>query len=557
MSSSTPTTLYVLAPPINKPEEPPSPFKKRDLIPRMNLSRSELTDRGSVTSTSSSQQASSPRNFSRPIRSPRSQRQSLVGDESASDSDDAILSGYEVTTSIVRSRSLNRAQAAKVPVDTRVRRGSKDSTGSSLHVQLKSEGVPRSPTMPLNIPIPPEPEEPFTPSPRRTKSVGATSSRRKRQKSVSGNGTSTPRTTTPKAPAGTPPWISPYTPSPHLPPEQQLLPTVAKRLERERFEREMAEGKHSFVTVWDKDGQPLLRRPSEMEEDEQRQRILEAEMLAYGAMLTPGEVVGIRDLGHPPSTVGAGDVNDVIDTYLGTDEQTVGYEQGHGLDGGIVLLPTPPVSAYATAASEQQPIQILPAQEVISESTSYTQSLTHAGQPVATAEPYMRHLTTPLGVEPIQLATAEEMHVVESPLPSPPITRTSFPGPEVSTQTEPFGRRRKPMVAVGSRHGSSEYRESGGESSTKSGNRTNGTGQRVFSPEQQLEMESEEMGASRRSAGVGTTIIPPESVARLGPMQVFDKVEEPRLAPRVEKRVSSKPPPAKDERTGSKCCVLM
>lgn len=56
-----------------------------------------------------------------------------------------------------------------------------------------------------------------------------------------------------KQPEGDPPWmVSAYKPDPRLPPDQQLLPTVAKRLQQEKWERE---GK--FVSVYDRDFRPL------------------------------------------------------------------------------------------------------------------------------------------------------------------------------------------------------------------------------------------------------------------------------------------------------------
>lgn len=52
---------------------------------------------------------------------------------------------------------------------------------------------------------------------------------------------------------GEPPWmVSAYKPDPRLPPDQQLLPTVAKRLQQEKWEQE---GK--FGNVYDKDFRPL------------------------------------------------------------------------------------------------------------------------------------------------------------------------------------------------------------------------------------------------------------------------------------------------------------
>ncbi|KAG5919952.1 hypothetical protein E4U42_006379 [Claviceps africana] len=54
-------------------------------------------------------------------------------------------------------------------------------------------------------------------------------------------------------PEGEPPWVfDSYKPDPRLPPDQQLLPTVAKRLRQEQWEKE---GK--FGNVYDKDFRPL------------------------------------------------------------------------------------------------------------------------------------------------------------------------------------------------------------------------------------------------------------------------------------------------------------
>ncbi|KAI2620960.1 hypothetical protein GGS26DRAFT_584201 [Hypomontagnella submonticulosa] len=74
------------------------------------------------------------------------------------------------------------------------------------------------------------------------------------------------------APEGEPPWmISAYKPDPRLPPDQQLLPTVAKRLQQEKWEQE---GK--FGNIYDKEFRPLneegflkppeLEKPKEVEE---------------------------------------------------------------------------------------------------------------------------------------------------------------------------------------------------------------------------------------------------------------------------------------------------
>ena len=56
-----------------------------------------------------------------------------------------------------------------------------------------------------------------------------------------------------KQPEGEPPWmVSAYRPDPRLPPDQQLLPTVARRLQQEKWERE---GK--FGNIYDREFRPL------------------------------------------------------------------------------------------------------------------------------------------------------------------------------------------------------------------------------------------------------------------------------------------------------------
>ncbi|TWU74335.1 hypothetical protein ED733_006053 [Metarhizium rileyi] len=79
-----------------------------------------------------------------------------------------------------------------------------------------------------------------------------------------------------RQPEGDPPWVfDSYKPDPRLPPDQQLLPTVAKRLQQERWEKE---GK--FGDVYDKDFRPLNdhelprpqgKEPTPPEEEESQQ----------------------------------------------------------------------------------------------------------------------------------------------------------------------------------------------------------------------------------------------------------------------------------------------
>jgi hypothetical protein len=77
---------------------------------------------------------------------------------------------------------------------------------------------------------------------------------------------------------GEPPWmVSAYRPDPRLPPDQQLLPTVAKRLQQEKWERE---GK--FGNVYDKEFRPLtdegfLKPPASMSQEKQEEEKQEEE----------------------------------------------------------------------------------------------------------------------------------------------------------------------------------------------------------------------------------------------------------------------------------------
>jgi hypothetical protein len=77
---------------------------------------------------------------------------------------------------------------------------------------------------------------------------------------------------------GEPPWmVSAYRPDPRLPPDQQLLPTVAKRLQQEKWERE---GK--FGSVYDKEFRPLtdegfLKPPEPSAQDKEAEKEAEEE----------------------------------------------------------------------------------------------------------------------------------------------------------------------------------------------------------------------------------------------------------------------------------------
>ncbi|CRK40776.1 hypothetical protein BN1708_016830 [Verticillium longisporum] len=129
-----------------------------------------------------------------------------------------------------------------------------------------------------------------TPTARKTsapiKSNGSVSGRPRTRGGPNKDSTSSTGTTRPstrsgelspgnRAPEGEPPWmIGSYKPDPRLPPDQQLLPTVARRLQQEKWEKE---GK--FGSVYDKEFRPMtddallsppVRGPSGAQEEEKQ-----------------------------------------------------------------------------------------------------------------------------------------------------------------------------------------------------------------------------------------------------------------------------------------------
>lgn len=88
-------------------------------------------------------------------------------------------------------------------------------------------------------------------------SAAAAAAARPKTRSGSGGGTrpSTRSGESPpnKQPEGDPPWlVNSYKPDPRLPPDQQLLPTVARRLQQEKWEKE-----GTFGDTYDRDFRPL------------------------------------------------------------------------------------------------------------------------------------------------------------------------------------------------------------------------------------------------------------------------------------------------------------
>ncbi|KAF4121846.1 hypothetical protein GMORB2_1686 [Geosmithia morbida] len=109
---------------------------------------------------------------------------------------------------------------------------------------------------------------PRKPTSRKTSTATKNSSSQARPKTRSSSGTGTRPSTRSgepanmKPPEGDPPWlVNAYKPDPRLPPDQQLLPTVARRLQQEQWEKNGTHG-----DTYDKEFRPLndrdLARPA-------------------------------------------------------------------------------------------------------------------------------------------------------------------------------------------------------------------------------------------------------------------------------------------------------
>lgn len=152
-----------------------------------------------------------------------------------------------------------------------------------------------------------------------------------------------------KRPEGDPPWLSSmYKPDPRLPPDQQLLPTVAKRLQQEQWEKE---GKYG--NTYDTQFRPLSvehpERPiSSVEVEEQKPE--EPEIVQQTATLNAnwplqGPKSPALSNGRPGTS--------------GTVERTQSYSTMPKITGtpqgmGPLQIPKPPIRLPATPEDEKQ-----------------------------------------------------------------------------------------------------------------------------------------------------------------------------------------------------------
>lgn len=102
-----------------------------------------------------------------------------------------------------------------------------------------------------------------------------------------------------QAPEGPPPWqLSNYTPDPKLPPDQQIIPTVAKRLQQEQWEKEGV-----FATVYDKKLRPLkVQDPDKAPIEKGEVKEIQAHVVEeLGAVVPADESRGTREVPKMPA----------------------------------------------------------------------------------------------------------------------------------------------------------------------------------------------------------------------------------------------------------------
>jgi hypothetical protein len=142
-----------------------------------------------------------------------------------------------------RSRSNSTTLKNLEPSPTFKANPAKRAATTDLSPKKQTPGGPRKGSAPSKS-IPPEARGKVKPKPKNGAGSSARPSTRSGERELSIGS---------KPMEGDPPWlVSAYKPDPRLPPDQQLLPTVARRLQQEKWEQE---GK--FGSIYDKDFRPL------------------------------------------------------------------------------------------------------------------------------------------------------------------------------------------------------------------------------------------------------------------------------------------------------------
>lgn len=160
------------------------------------------------------------------------------------------------------SAVIDSPEASPEPSDSTTPTFSTSRPGSrgGVLAQAQTPGSPTKKTPPKGTPtprkssVPPNNRKPSGPAKQRATSGSSTN----KDRPVTRSGENRPGTAV-NRPEGDPPWLATmYKPDPRLPPDQQILPTLAKRMQQEQWEKE---GK--TPTAYDREFAPLAVRPDE------------------------------------------------------------------------------------------------------------------------------------------------------------------------------------------------------------------------------------------------------------------------------------------------------
>jgi len=171
-------------------------------------------------------------------------------------------SAYFISNSLRGASRIPVAKTSPAPISLdHLERGTLMSESPETAARSRSASASlRNPTLPAakrsNTDVSPK-KAPTSGPGRKMSSSGAKAGQRPKTRNGSG-GNNRPPTRSgdsppSKQPEGDPPWmVNAYKPDPRLPPDQQLLPTVARRLQQEKWEKD-----GTYGNIYDKEFRPL------------------------------------------------------------------------------------------------------------------------------------------------------------------------------------------------------------------------------------------------------------------------------------------------------------
>jgi hypothetical protein len=163
--------------------------------------------------------------------------------------------------------------------------------------------------------------------------------------------------TSSRAPEGDPPWIATmYKPDPRLPPDQQMLPTHAKRMLQEQWEKEGKTG-----TAYDRDLRLINDNelPPQPPEKTRSMRQSETPSIAYELPSDFGYLSSALSSGQAQANTGASPISTDANEWPLTPRSDNTPSSRPGTSGGYKITPTitappPPVKSPNTAAPMAQ-----------------------------------------------------------------------------------------------------------------------------------------------------------------------------------------------------------